>query len=167
MNQDVDWENWFGDIVAPSAKLLDDAKDEAKHAKKALGEINYLLDDEADARTSREAKEIADQAESAITKAFDVIEDYEEAFECAEREIHELKQVIDFALNFCGAIEVLDAEVIKWCQENMKGDWQWHGYDFPLDHRSHRHYAPERKWIVVLTEDNDKLLFKMRWTEGS
>jgi len=166
MNQDVDWENWFGEIPGPSSKLIDDAKYEAKEARKSIKEIEHLLDDEADARTVREAKEITDQAEVAIIKAFDVIEDYEEAYDIATREIHELKQVIDFALTFLGAIEVTDAEVIKWCQENMKGEWDWHGYDFPLDHRN-RNLMPKRKWIVVLTEDNDKLLFKMRWTEGS
>lgn len=165
---DVDWENWFGAIVEPSSKLRDDANYEIKEARKSINEIEYLIDDEDDSRlrNEKDAKKIAEQIEIALIKSSDVIEDYEEAYECATREIHELKQVIDFALKFGGGIAVTDSEIVKWCQENMKGEWDWIGYDFPLDLRN-RHLMPRRKWIVLLTDDNDKLLFKMRWTEGS
>jgi hypothetical protein len=155
----MDWKNWFGEIMRPNSKLIEDARYEAKEAHRSIRQmLNSSAYDDLDAQTERELSENAQMAAGAIILMNGVIEHYDVVLESAENQIKQLKEVIDFALKCCEAFEISDIEVLNWCEENIKGKWFWHRYEFQLSK-----HTVGRKWIVIFLEDKDKLLFKMRW----
>ena len=132
------WDNWFNEVNTVVDKNL--IKDAHRACRKSSEELQVW-------------EGPTQETEDAIGILWETIDDSHIKLEIAQNEIDGLQRGMKLLLQITKAFPISDnfSEIKQWANENLRGDFDYFNY------------GHGERWVMIIQDDTDRVLFKMRW----
>ena len=116
-------------------------------------------DGELDYRAEQHLAKAAETVRDAMEETHSYAATLSENFQKAVDEVEILTDMLIELLNHTGGVMISEdhQEVLEWSRENLIGDWEY------LVYKQNQCNPPILRHIYILTDDTDRVTFKLRW----
>lgn len=151
MNE-IDWERWFETFDGFDEKLKDRAESMGSDVLETLTRISDGCEDPV---LKRDFDRLERQIEDALELHRELEEKSKAAISDMDDELELIKPIAAerLAQQFALPLQTVQHKAImEWCEENLQSYYWWL-------HRT------RQTRVLVITEDNEKVMFKLRWAD--
>lgn len=131
----MSWDNWFNEVEGEDHRLIDQAYRACRYSDAELHDLEGRIG----------------ETQSAISILWETIDDSHIKLKIAQNEIDDLQRGMKLLLQITKAFPINDnfSEIKQWANENLRGDFDYFNYG--------------ERWVMIIQDDTDRVLFKMRW----